>query len=84
LVPASDSLDNFSGIGGPCEGLRFCVVFDDEAIDGGLQVDDRYEDATFQSPLGELREEALDGLEPGCRGWSEVEGPAWMPCQPLV
>jgi hypothetical protein len=65
LVPTSDSLDNFVGISGQCEGFRFGVVFDDEAIDGGLQIDDRYEDAAFQSPLGELGEEALDCVEPG-------------------
>jgi len=47
LVPASDGLDNFAGIGSPCEGFRFGVVFNDEAIDGGLQVDDRYEDPAF-------------------------------------
>jgi hypothetical protein len=41
LVPASDSLDNFVGIGSPSEGLGFGIMFDNEAIDGGLQVDDR-------------------------------------------
>jgi len=46
-VPASDGLDDLVGISGPCEGFRLGVVFDDEAIDGGLQVDDRYEDAAF-------------------------------------
>ena len=50
------------GIGSPCEGFRFGVVFDDEAIDCCLQVDDRQEDAVFQSPLCELGEEALDGV----------------------
>jgi len=28
-------------------------VFDDEAIDGDLPVDDRHEDTALQSPLGE-------------------------------
>src|ERR1700745_578514 len=36
------------------------------------------------NPLCELGEEALDGVEPGCRCGREVEGPAGMPCQPLV
>jgi hypothetical protein len=54
-------------------------VFDDEAIDSGLQVDDRYEDAAFQSPLRELGEEAFDSVEPGRRYWREVERPAGMP-----
>ena len=60
MVPASDGLDNFVGISGPREGLWFGVVFDDEAFDGGLQVNDRYEDAAFQSPLCELGEKALE------------------------
>ena len=47
MVPASDGLDNFVGISDPREGLWFGVVLDDEAFDGGLQVDDRYEDAAF-------------------------------------
>lgn len=65
-MPASDGSDNFVGIGSPCEGLRFGVMFDDEAIDCSLQVDDRSEDAAFQSSLCEFGEEALDGIEPGC------------------
>jgi hypothetical protein len=63
-VPSSDGLDDFVGISGPCEGFWFGGVFDDEVIDGGLQIDDRYEDATLQSPLGELCEEAFSGVEP--------------------
>ena len=63
-------------------------MFGDEAIDGCLQVDDGYEDASLQSalgePLGELGEEAFDSVEPGCRRWGEVEGPAGMPQQPLA
>src|SRR5258708_35453751 len=59
-------------------------MFDDEAIDCCLQVDDRQEDAAFQSPLCELGEEALDGVEPGCRCGREVECPAGMPGQPLA
>jgi hypothetical protein len=47
LVPAFDGLDNLVGMSCLPEGFRSGVVFDDEAIDGGLQVDDRYEDAAF-------------------------------------
>jgi hypothetical protein len=79
LVPASDGLDNLVGISCPREGFGFGVVFDDEAIDSGLQVDDRYEDSAFQSPLRELGEEAFDSVEPGRRYWREVERPAGMP-----
>ena len=80
-MPASDGPDNFAWIGGPCEGFGFGVVFDNEAIDCCLQVDDRYEDAALQSPLRKLGEEALDSVEPGCRSWCEVEGSAGMPYQ---
>jgi len=83
-VPTSDSADNFVGIGSPCEGFWFGIVFDDEAIDGCLQVDDRYEDAALQSPLRQFGEEALDCVEPGCRSRGEVEGPAGMPVEPLA
>lgn len=37
-TPLAHGLDNFVGIGRPCEGLRFGVMFDDEAIDCSLQV----------------------------------------------
>jgi hypothetical protein len=47
LVPASDGLDNFVGISSPSEGLRFGIVFENKAIDGGLQVDDRQKDAAL-------------------------------------
>src|SRR6516164_6628601 len=29
-----------------------------------------------------LEKKALHGIEPGCRGWGEVEGPTWMTRQP--
>jgi hypothetical protein len=45
--PASDGADNFVWISSPCEGFWFSVVFDDEAIDCFLQVDDRYEDSAL-------------------------------------
>jgi hypothetical protein len=50
LVPAPDGLDNFVWIGSPCEGFWFCVVLDNKAIDGCLQVDDRLEDAALEAP----------------------------------
>ena len=40
------------------------------------------EDAALQAPLGELGEEALDGVEPGAGGRREVEGPARMAGEP--
>ncbi len=48
------------------------------AIDGGLKVNDRLEDAAPNTPSGESREEVLDGVEPEAGGWGEVEHPSRM------
>ena len=37
--------DDFVGISGRCERPLFGFVFDDEAIDSGLQADERHKDA---------------------------------------
>ena len=63
-MPAFDGGDDLVRVCGPVEGLRFDVVFDDEAIDCGLQIDDGDEHAALQSPFGEFGEEAFDGVEP--------------------
>ena len=57
--------DNVIGIGAPDEG--FCiadVVFADEAIDGGLEVDDGVEDAVLEPSCHQLGEEAFDRVQP--------------------
>ena len=78
MVPAPDSSDNLIRIGFPDEGLRLLIVLLDEAIDGGLEIDDGSKDTSLQSALCELGEEAFDGIEPGGGGWREVEGPPRM------
>ena len=65
MVPSSDGGDDFVGVCGPCEGLRFGVGLGEEAVDGGLEVDDGAEDAAFQAAPGQPGEEALDRIEPG-------------------
>ena len=63
-LPVSSCYD-FIGIGLRGEGLGFvCVVFPDEAIDGGLEIDERMEDAVLEPPAGQLSEETLDSIEP--------------------
>ncbi len=57
------------------------IVFLDEAVDGGLQIEDGGEDAMLQGSTGEFCEEALDGVEPGAGGRCEVECPPWMPSE---
>ena len=65
LVPALDLFDDAIGIGGPDEGFGFVdCVSPRIAVDRGLQVDERAEDAALQAPPGQRGEEALDGIEP--------------------
>ena len=75
-MPAPDGGDDSVGVGGPFKGFGHLVGVLDEAIDGGLEVDDGLENAAFQSPLGEFGEEALHGVDPGTEGQHEVEGEA--------
>jgi hypothetical protein len=51
LLPASDGGDGFVGIGGPGKGLWRLVGLGEEAMDGGLQIDDRSEDAALEASL---------------------------------
>jgi len=51
LVTAFDGGDDFVRAGGPGEGFRVGVVLGEEAVDGGLEVDDRSEDAAGPSPI---------------------------------
>src|ERR1700722_19551752 len=69
-------------MGGPDEGLGISVGLGEEAIDSGLEFVDGSEHAAHQAPAREFGKEAFDGVEPGCRGWGEVEGPARMPGKP--
>ena len=55
-APPSDEPGEGFGLGG--------VVLGDEAVDGGLEVDDRAEGSVLEAAPGELGEEALDGVQP--------------------
>ena len=81
-MPTGSGGDDFVWIGGPDEGLGLLVVVGDEAVDGGLQIDDALEDTTLEAALGEDSEEALDSVEPAGGGRHEVERPTWMASQP--
>jgi len=82
LVPSLDGGDDFVGVGGPCEGLRVGVGLGDEAVDGGLHIDDGVEDTALQSTPAEFGEKPLDGVEPGTRGWCEVEDETRVAIEP--
>ena len=71
-----------SGSAVQVKGFGSVVVLGEEAVDGGLEVDDRSEDAALEPSLGQLGEEAFDGVEPGGRGRREVEGEARMAAEP--
>ena len=67
---------------GPDEGFWAGIVLGEISVDGGLQVGDRAEDAAADALARHLGKEVFDGIEPGGRGRSEVEGPARMARQP--
>jgi len=50
----------------------------DEGVDGVFKLIDGSKDTASQAAIGELDEEAFDGVKLGGRGWREMEGPAWM------
>jgi hypothetical protein len=81
LVPASDGSDDFVGIGGPHEGLGVIVGFLQEAVDRGLEIDNRMEDAAFEAAVGQLSEEAFDRIEPRGRGRGVMEDKAGVPVE---
>src|SRR5665213_2213832 len=81
-MPAFDGSDDFGWVCGPFEGLWHLISLGDEAVDGGLEIDDGSEDATFQSLLGQLGEVTFHGVEPGARGRCEVEDEAHVPPEP--
>ena len=76
MVPTFDRRDDFIRIGGPHEGLGVLVSFLQEAVDGGLEIDDRAEGAGFEAAFGQFGEEALDRIEPGGRGRGVMEDEA--------
>ena len=76
--------DDGVGRRGPGEGLWVGVVGVEVGADGLVQLDDGAEDAALQPLLGQGGEEALDGVDPGGRGWREVHVDARMPGQPSL
>jgi hypothetical protein len=73
LVPSRSCGDDFVWIGGPDEGFGMLVVIDNEAVDGGLKIDDALEDTALKAMLGQDGEEAFDSIEPTGRGRPVLE-----------
>src|SRR3982751_1851074 len=82
MIPASYLRDDAVRLGGPDEGLGVGVVLLAVPLDCSWQVDQRGEAAAPEPASGQGGEEALDRVEPGARGWGEVEGPARVPGEP--
>ena len=59
-------------------------MLDQEAVDGGLKVDEGMKHAAFESTVGQPGEEALDGIEPRTGRWRKVEGETRVAVEPLA
>ena len=64
MVPSADGGDDFIWVCGPSEGFWIVVGVCDEAVDGGFEVGDGFEDTAFEPSAREFGKEALDGVEP--------------------
>jgi hypothetical protein len=53
---------------GPGERLGVGVVLGDVAVNRGLEIGHRAEDAALEAAPGERREKGLDRIQPGARG----------------
>ncbi len=65
MVPSFDGCNDFVRVGRPFEGFGVFVGLSDEAIDGGLEIDEGVKDPTFEPSPCEFGEEPFDGIEPG-------------------
>ena len=68
MFPAAHLFDDGIGVGGPDEGFGVIVGFLQEAVDGGLEIDNRAEGTAFEAAFGQFGEEALDRIKPRGRG----------------
>jgi hypothetical protein len=62
LVPAFDGGDDLVGIGGPGEGLGLLVVLSKEAVDGGLEVDERMKNPALERRFDSLAKKPSTAL----------------------
>jgi addiction module HigA family antidote len=74
-MPTIGGGDDFVWIGGPDEGFWLLVVVGDEAIDGGLEIDDAFEDAALP---GEFLAEILAELGVSQAAFARAIGVAAM------
>lgn len=82
MEPSVSGCDDRLWVGSPDEWLGCFVVFVDEAVDGGLEIDDGSEDAVLQPTAHQDGKEAFDGVQPRAGGRRKVERPAGMAIEP--
>ena len=74
--------EDVRGRGGPDEGFGFGIVLLEIGFNCGLEFGDAAEDAAASGVAGDQAEEALDQINPGGRGWREVEVKAGVALEP--
>jgi hypothetical protein len=84
LLPTFDSGEDAAWISGPDERFGIGIGFGDEAVDGSLELFDGSEDTALKPLTREFGEEGFHGVEPGCRGRSEVKSPTRMQSKPCA
>ena len=63
-MPTIDGSDDLIRVSFPDEWLWLLIVLFDEAVDGGLEVDDGMKDAVLQASSCQFCEEAFDCVQP--------------------
>ena len=85
MFRSGDFFEDLAGGFGPDEGFRVPVVVIDVFHDGSLELGNAFEDASSADAVaGNLGEEPLDHIEPGCRGGHEVQVEAGMLFKPAL
>ena len=80
MFPAADLFDDGIGVGSPDKRFGIGIGFSQEAVDGGLEIGDAFEDAAFEPTPDQLGEEALYRVEPGGGGRVRWKWKRW--CRP--
>ena len=82
LAPSLDGGDDFVWVCGPDKGAWVLVGLVDEAIDGGLRIDNEVDHAALEAAVCQFGEEPPHRVEPGRRGWRLMKHEGWMARQP--
>jgi len=77
-ICANNFREDVLGLGSPDEGFGTFVVQGYELLDGSSEFWDASKHAVAQTFDGDVAEETLDHVEPGGRGWSEMNMESWV------